>query len=122
MGDGMFSTDEQRNSSNPICDDASDLAELAADLHQVALLEGLEQQDHDPGGEVRQRTLQREADGEADRAEHGDERGHLDAELADGDDEHHHGQGMQIGQGNFHQGSVRGRQLFFELRLASDGG
>src|SRR5690606_30892378 len=47
----------------------------AAGFDEVARLERLEGEDHHAGGEVRQRILERETDGEARGAEYRDQRG-----------------------------------------------
>lgn len=55
------------------------------DLDIFADAEWPQRQQHDAGGNVLQRALQRQADGQADGANGGNDRGRLDAELA----EHH---------------------------------
>ena len=56
------------------------LALRVAGLDDVAHREGTEDEEHDARGEVAQRPLERQPDGEAGRAQHGDEGGGLDAE------------------------------------------
>ena len=61
--------------------DSLDSSGLAAGLDIVADLERAEDQQHDSGRDIAQRTLQGEADRQARRAENGDQTGRLDAEL-----------------------------------------
>jgi hypothetical protein len=56
---------------------------LAAGLDKIANLEGTKDQQHDAGGEVAQRTLQRKADGETGGAQDRQETGGLNTELAE---------------------------------------
>ena len=66
-------------------------ADDAAGLDAVADMERPEQHQHDAGGEIAERSLQRQADGDAERAEHRDEAGGGDAEgrqhRAEGEDQ-----------------------------------
>ena len=59
-----------------------------ADLDILADTERPQHQQHDAGSDVLQRALQRQADGEADGADGGDDRRRLDAELAEHHDDH----------------------------------
>ena len=72
--------------------DLAHRADDAAGLDAVADMERPEQHQHDAGGEIAERALQRQADGDAERAQHGDEAGRGDAEGrehgAEGEDQH----------------------------------
>ena len=61
---------------------------------------GPQRQQHDAGRDVLQRALQRQSDGQADRADGGDDRRRLDAELAEhhDDDEDQHGIACDLGE------------------------
>ena len=71
----------------------ADLAHRAhhiRDLDLVIDAEGAQEQQHHAGGHIRQRALQRQADGEAGGAQQRDQRGGLHPELAQ---HRHHGDG-----------------------------
>ena len=59
----------------------ADGAGIAGHLDEVAYLERPQEQQHDSGRDILERTLQRQADGEAGRTDDGDDAGGLHAEL-----------------------------------------
>ncbi len=63
-------------------------AGVAGDLDVLAHLERAEDQQHHPGGDVGERALQGQADGQAGGAEDGDQARGLDAELVQHGDQH----------------------------------
>lgn len=69
--------------------DLADAALGAAGVDVVADAEGLEDQDHQPAGEIAERALQREADGEAAGGDDRGDGGHRDAEDRDHADDQH---------------------------------
>jgi len=85
-------------------------------LDDVAHAIGTEQQDHHPGRHVRQGALQGQADGQRGRAEHGDDRGRLHAQLlqhrhqTDGDHRVAHQRGDEALQGRVGIGAMHPAQ------------
>ena len=67
-----------------------DTANAAAGFDDVANAVGAKQQDHDAGGDVGERALQRQADRQGRRAEHGDDRSRANSELLQNRDQADH--------------------------------
>ena len=91
--DGIRHEQEQAVEGLELADEEADLLDLAGHardrrhLDEIAEMERPQPQQHQAGGDIRQRALQGEADGEAGGAEHRQERGGLHAELRQRRDE-----------------------------------